>query len=88
MAVPSALVANLASPTYVDDIRVDFSPFGVRTNMSKNVFESNNYHKIKPTDSGTPSFMTNFKLYPNFGFDLSNAGGLNMGIFPEREPLF
>ncbi|WP_428070535.1 T9SS type A sorting domain-containing protein [Chryseobacterium gambrini] len=80
--VPSALVANLASPTYVDDIRVDFSPFGVRTNMSKNVFESNNYHKIKPTDSGTPSFMTNFKLYPNFGFDLSNAGGLNMGIFP------
>ncbi|BEV04826.1 T9SS type A sorting domain-containing protein [Chryseobacterium gambrini] len=80
--VPSVLVANLASPTYVDDIRVDFSPFGVRTNMSKNVFESNNYHKIKPTDSGTPSFMTNFKLYPNFGFDLSNAGGLNMGIFP------
>lgn len=80
--VPSALVANLASPTYVDDIRVDFSPFGVRTNMSKNVFEANNYHKIKPTAAGTPNFMTNFKLYPNFGFDLSNAGGFNMGLFP------
>jgi hypothetical protein len=80
--VPSALVANLASSTYVDDIRVDYSPFGVRTNMAKNVFEANNYHKIKPTDSGVPGFMTNFKLYPNVGFDLSNAGGLNMGVFP------
>ncbi|MFC3159689.1 hypothetical protein ACFOEQ_15310 [Chryseobacterium arachidis] len=80
--IPSALVANLASSTYVDDIRVDYSPFGVRTNMAKNVFEANNYHKIKPTNAGVPSFMTNFKLYPNFGFDLSNAGGFNMGIFP------
>ncbi|WP_082505022.1 T9SS type A sorting domain-containing protein [Chryseobacterium sp. Leaf405] len=80
--VPSALVANLASSTYVDDIRVDYSPFGVRTNMAKNVFEANNYHKIKPTDSGVPSFMTNFKLYPNFGYDLSNAVSFNMGVFP------
>ncbi len=80
--IPSALVANLASPTYIDDIRIDYSPFGVRTNMAKNVFEANNYHKIKPTDSGVPTFMTNFKLYPNFGFDLSNAGGFNMGVFP------
>uniref|UniRef100_A0AAU6WPQ9 Uncharacterized protein n=1 Tax=Chryseobacterium endophyticum TaxID=1854762 RepID=A0AAU6WPQ9_9FLAO len=80
--IPSVLVANLASGSYVDDIRVDYSPFGVRTNTPKNVFESNNYHIIKPTDSGVPSFMTNFKLYPNFGFDLSNAGGQNMGIFP------
>lgn len=80
--VPSALVANLASSTYVDDIRVDYSPFGVRTTMAKNVFEANNYHKIKPTDSGVPAFMTNFKLYPNFGYDLSNVGGFNMGVFP------
>ena len=80
--IPSVLVANLASGSYVDDIRVDYSPFGVRTNTPKNVFESNNYHIIKPTDSGVPSFMTNFKLYPNFGFDLSNAGGFNMGMFP------
>lgn len=80
--IPSVLVANLASGSYVDDIRVDYSPFGVRTNTPKNVFESNTYHIIKPTDSGVPSFMTNFKLYPNFGFDLSNAGGQNMGMFP------
>lgn len=80
--IPSALVANLASSTYVDDIRVDYSPFGVRTNMSKNVFETNNYHKIKPNDAGVPAFMTNFKLYSNVGFDLSNTGGFNMGVFP------
>lgn len=80
--IPSALVANQASGTYVDDIRVDFSPFGVRTNLGKNVFESNGYHIIKPNDTNTPSFMTGFKLYPEVGFDLSNVGGFNMGVFP------
>ncbi|KFF09578.1 hypothetical protein IX38_03545 [Chryseobacterium luteum] len=80
--MPSMLVANLASPSYVDDIRLDFSPFGVRTSLAKNVFETNKHHIIKPTDTGVPSFMTGFKVYPNLGFDLSNAGGNNMGIFP------
>ncbi len=27
-------------------------------------------------------FMTGFRIYPNLGFDLSNVGGYNMGIFP------
>ncbi|WP_223608988.1 T9SS type A sorting domain-containing protein [Chryseobacterium sp. OSA05B] len=80
--VPSMLVANLGSQSYADDIRVDFSPFGVRTNMAKNVFETNKYHIIKPTDAGVPSFMTGFRVYPNLGFDLSNVGGFNMGMFP------
>lgn len=80
--IPSVLVANLASPSYIDDIRIDFSPFGVRTNMAKNVFEANKYHVIKPTDAGAPGFMSNFKVYPNLGFDLSNAGGYDMGNFP------
>ena len=80
--VPSMLVSNLASPSYTDDIRIDFSPFGVRTDMAKNVFENSRYHIIRPTDMGTPAFMTGFKVYPNLGFDLSNVGGLNMGIFP------
>ncbi|ASK30914.1 hypothetical protein CEY12_12730 [Chryseobacterium sp. T16E-39] len=80
--IPSALVANLASPTYVDDIRVDFSPFGVRTNMGKNVFESNGYHIIKPTDANVPAFMKGIRLYSNIGFDLSSVGGYDMGVFP------
>lgn len=80
--MPSALVANLASSSYVDDIRIDFSPFGVKTNMAKNVFETNKYNIIKPTDAGVPGFMTGFKVYPNLGFDLSAAGGFDMGIFP------
>jgi hypothetical protein len=85
--VPSMLVANLASASYVDDIRIDFSPFGVKTNMSKNVFETNKYHIIKPTDAGVPSFMTGFKVYSNLGFDLSAVGGYNMGVFPGNGQL-
>jgi len=80
--IPSMLVANLGSPAYVDDVRVDYSPFGVRTNLAKNSFENNGYYIIKPNDANVPAFMTGFKLYPNVGFDLSNVGGNNMGIFP------
>ncbi|NIF07660.1 T9SS type A sorting domain-containing protein [Chryseobacterium sp. Tr-659] len=85
--IPSVLVANLASPAYIDDIRIDFSPFGVKTNMPKNTFETNKYHIIKPTDAGSPGFMTGFKVYPNLGFDLSNAGGSDMGVFPGNGQL-
>lgn len=80
--IPSVLVANLASASYVDDIRVDFSPFGIRANMAKNEFESNGYHIIKPTDANVPFFMKGFKIYSNIGFDLSGVAGLNMGLFP------
>ncbi|WP_160138070.1 T9SS C-terminal target domain-containing protein [Chryseobacterium sp. c4a] len=80
--IPSMLVANLASQSYVDDVRLDFSPFGVRTNMGKNTFEANKYHVIKPTDTNTPNYMKGFKLYVNTGFDLSNVNGFNMGLFP------
>ncbi|MBW7676984.1 T9SS type A sorting domain-containing protein [Chryseobacterium sp. LJ756] len=80
--IPSMLVPNLASGAYVDDIRIDYSPFGLQTTLGKNTFESNGYHIIKPNDSGVPAFMTGFKLYTNVGFDLSNVGGNNMGIFP------
>ncbi|WP_435524683.1 hypothetical protein [Chryseobacterium indoltheticum] len=41
------LVANLASTSYVDEVRVDYSPFGVRAAMEKSVFESNGYHYHK-----------------------------------------
>ncbi|PWN58790.1 T9SS type A sorting domain-containing protein [Chryseobacterium viscerum] len=85
--IPSMLIANLASASYVDDIRIDFSPFGVKTNMSKNVFETNKYHIIKPTDAGVPTFMTGFKVYSNLGFDLSAVGGYNMGVFPGNGQL-
>ncbi|SIP93456.1 Por secretion system C-terminal sorting domain-containing protein [Chryseobacterium sp. RU37D] len=80
--LPSVLVANLASTSYIDDIRVDFSPYGVRTNMGKNTFEVNNYHIIKSSNTGVPNFMLGFKLYPNIGFNMSNVGGLNMGLYP------
>ncbi|MEG1931338.1 MAG: hypothetical protein RR131_09395, partial [Anaerovorax sp.] len=80
--LPSMLVANLASSTYVDDVRIDFSPFGVRTSLGKTAFESAGNHIIKPSDVGVPSFMTGFKIYPNVGFDMTSVGGFNMGKFP------
>jgi hypothetical protein len=80
--IPSMLTANLASTSYVDDVRVDFSPFGVRTALGKNIFESNEYHIIKPNDTSVPSFLQGAKVYLNLGFDFSNVGGLNMGVFP------
>ncbi|MEJ5103497.1 T9SS type A sorting domain-containing protein [Chryseobacterium sp. MYb328] len=80
--VPSVLVANGGSKTYIDDIRIDFSPLGVKTNMGKNAFEANSYQIIKPTDAGAPNFMKGFKLYTNVGYDLSSIGGFNMGKFP------
>ncbi|MFP3836228.1 hypothetical protein, partial [Chryseobacterium sp. SIMBA_028] len=49
--IPSMLVANLGNSSYIDDLRVDFSPFGIKNNISKNVFETNKYHIIKPNDS-------------------------------------
>ncbi len=80
--IPSMLVPNLASGSYIDDIRIDYSPFGVQTTLGKSAFETNGYHIIKPNDTNVPAFMTGFKLYANVGFDLSNVGGNNMGAYP------
>ena len=80
--VPSMLVPNLASGSYVDDVRIDYSPFGVQTTLGRSAFEASKYHIIKPNDTSVPAFMTGFKVYTNIGFDLSNVGGLNMGVFP------
>jgi hypothetical protein len=80
--IPSMLTANLGSASYVDDIRIDFSPFGVQTSLGKDVFESNGYHIIKPNNTNVPSFLQGVKVYPNVGFDFSNVGGMNMGVFP------
>ncbi|MDR2204655.1 MAG: T9SS type A sorting domain-containing protein [Flavobacteriaceae bacterium] len=81
--IPSALSANLAiDDTYLDKVRVDFSPFGVRTSTQYQTFLNNDYEKIKPTDAGSPDFMKGFMVYPNVGMDFSNVGGFDMGVFP------
>jgi len=80
--IPSMLVPNLASGSYVDDVRIDYSPFGVQTTLGRSAFEASKYHIIKPNDTNVPAFMKGFKVYPNIGFDQSNVGGYNMGVFP------
>ncbi|AZB23822.1 T9SS C-terminal target domain-containing protein [Chryseobacterium bernardetii] len=80
--IPSVLVSNLGNGSYIDNVRVDFSPFGIKNSIAINTFEANKYHIIKPNDNNTPDFMKGFKIYNNVGIDLSNVGGNNMGIFP------
>lgn len=78
--IPSMLVANIGNYSYVDDIRLDYSPFGPKTTETHNVFKSNNYHIIKPTDN-TVSYMKGMKVYPDVGVDATTVGGQNMGVF-------
>lgn len=85
--IPSMLIANLG-----DDIRLDFSPYGIKSNIKLNQLDfipnssgstTGTYlHIIKPNDNSTPSYLKGFKVYSNFGVDMSNIGGNNMGIFP------
>jgi len=85
--VPSLLVSNLR-----DDLRLDFSPFGIKKNIKLNQLDflanSSNpstgtyLYKIRPNDSTVPDYLKGFKVYSNFGIDMSNVGGNNMGIFP------
>ncbi|SDQ53326.1 Por secretion system C-terminal sorting domain-containing protein [Chryseobacterium soldanellicola] len=86
--VPSMLAANLD----LDNMRLDFSPFGVKTSMKKNQLDflpnspnsiTGTYlHIIKPNDNNTLSPLKGFKVYSNIGIDMSNVGGNNMGIYP------
>ncbi|WP_415325230.1 T9SS type A sorting domain-containing protein [Chryseobacterium sp. MMS23-Vi53] len=84
--IPSLLVATLS-----DNIRLDFSPFGIKKNIKLNELDfiqnpnSNTgtyLYKIRPNDSNVPDYFKGFKVYSNFGIDMSNVGGNNMGIFP------
>ncbi len=46
--IPSVLVSNLGNGSYIDNVRVDFSPFGIKNSIAINTFEANKYHIIKP----------------------------------------
>jgi hypothetical protein len=83
--IPSMLVANLA-----EDVRLDFSPYGIKNSIKLNQidYDENPYgvktyhYKIKPNDLNVPDYFKGFKVYSNFGVDMSNVGGNNMGMFP------
>jgi len=78
--IPSLLVANLGNFSYTDDVRIDYSPFGVNPNAGTtyNVVP----RTILPSNSNMPSYMQNFRIYPSIGFDMRNISGNNLGIFP------
>ncbi len=77
--MPSFLVAHATN-----EVRVDYSPFGVKVNIpGYSVYSaSQGVSNIKPGSSSLPDYLKGIKIYPQTGFDMSNVGGNNMGIFP------
>ena len=80
--IPSMIVANLGNLEYVDDVRLDYSPFGPKAYVGKNDFIRNKHNIIKPNDANVPAYMKGIKIYPTIGFDLTFFGGENFGMFP------
>ncbi|MDV7698162.1 PKD domain-containing protein [Chryseobacterium soli] len=84
--IPSMLVANLGNYSYVDDVRIDYSPFGINPNAGTTY---NTMPKtILPSNTNMPAYMQNFRIYPQTGFDMRNISGNNLGIFPGTGNLY
>lgn len=74
--LPSALVASATK-----NVRMDFTPFGPKVNSplsALNLPGSN----VPPGLSNLKPYLAGIKIYPQYGFDMTNVGGNNMGIFP------
>ncbi len=78
--VPSMLAANIGNYSYVDDVRIDYSPFGINPNggTTNNTLSTT----ILPSNANMATYAQNFKIYPQIGFDMTNVSGNNMGFFP------
>lgn len=77
--MPSMLVAHATN-----GVRVDFSPFGIKTNIPyySVYINGSGVSNIKPGTSTLSPYLQGIKVYPQYGFDMSSVGGNNMGIFP------
>ncbi|MDO5614630.1 MAG: T9SS type A sorting domain-containing protein [Cruoricaptor ignavus] len=83
--IPSMLVAHSSSDgwgTKDVGIRLDYSPFGLGSNIPAKNFEAQKHHIVKPVDNNVPVYMKGFRLYNKIGFDLQNVDNKNMGVFP------
>ena len=83
--IPSVLTANGMNWSYLDEVRLDFSPYGPKTNATNlALYNGSEYFYDIPfvDNQNTPSYMRGIKIYPGLGFDLRSVGGNNMGIFP------
>ncbi|MDR6464862.1 T9SS type A sorting domain-containing protein [Chryseobacterium sediminis] len=72
--LPSLLVASS-----LKSMRIDFTPFGTKINSPLSAL---NTYQIPPGLSNLKTYLTGIKIYPQYGFDMSNVGGNNIGIFP------
>ncbi|SEH37636.1 T9SS type A sorting domain-containing protein [Chryseobacterium culicis] len=74
--LPSALVASSTK-----NVRMDFTPFGPKINKSLNDLNGVQSN-IPPGLSNLKPYLAGIKVYPQYGFDMTNVGGNNIGIFP------
>lgn len=74
--LPSVLVASSTK-----NVRMDFTPFGPKVSSplsALNGVQSN----IPPGLSNLKPYLAGIKVFPQYGFDMTNVGGNNIGIFP------
>lgn len=74
--LPSVLVASSTK-----NVRMDFTPFGPKVNSplsALNLGRSN----IFPGLSNLKTYLAGIKIYPQYGFDMTNVEGNNIGMFP------
>jgi len=80
--IPSMIVNDIGKGWKLEDqdLRLDYSPFGLRTQIGDYEFRSKNI--IKPTDNGSPTYFKGMKVYSGIGVDATSVSGYNMGLFP------
>ncbi len=74
--LPSVLVASATK-----NVRMDFTPFGPKSSNSLSNLNTSKSN-ISPGLSNLKPYLAGIKIYPQYGFDMTNVAGNNMGIFP------
>ncbi|MFP3570801.1 hypothetical protein, partial [Paraburkholderia sp. SIMBA_030] len=79
--LPSVLVASATK-----NVRMDFTPFGPKVNSPLSALNGTqpdgSISNIRPGLSNLKPYLAGIKVYPQVGFDMTNVGGNNIGIFP------
>jgi len=76
--LPSVLAASASK-----NLRMDFTPFGPKVSSPLSALNVNaGQSNIPPGLSILKPYLAGIKVYPQIGFDMTNVGGNNIGVFP------
>ena len=80
--IPSMIVANIGNDnTYLQTIKLEYSPFGLKSTETYDNFISAGQHVIKPRSIGV-NMTKGANVYPEVGMDLTDVNGQDIGLFP------